>query len=131
MNRMKLTSVGFYKEMPHGGDSELSIMDYIFKAKGDIDKIVRYLSDGIALIISPGIVDDVIEKKKGLAGTSTVYTDGKWIWPGDLAYYVKNYHLELPQEFLDYMIEKNWTIDFSLDDIDFDSVMIDGQHVEM
>lgn len=75
--------------------------------------------------------DDVIDSSKGTAGTPTVYTDGKWIWPGDLAYYVKNYHLELPQEFLDYMQEKNWTIDFSLDDIDFDSVMIDGHHVEM
>ena len=44
--------------------------------------------------------DDVIDSSKGTAGTPTVYTDGKWIWPGDLAYYVKNYHLELPQEFL-------------------------------
>ena len=128
---MDLTSVGFFKEMPHGGDSKLSIMDYVNKAKGDVDKIVGYLNDGIALIISPGLVNDVIDISKGPAGTPTVYTDGKWIWPGDLAYYVKNYNLELPQDFLDYMVERNWTIDFSLDDMDFDSVMIDGQHVEM
>ena len=128
---MELTSVGFYKEMPHGGDSELSILDFVDKAKDNIDKIVKYLIDGKALIISTGLVDDVIDSSKGPAGTPTVYTDGKWIWPGDLAYYVKNYHLELPQDFLDYMIEKNWTVDFSLDDMDFDSVMIDGQHVEM
>ncbi|MBR6404353.1 MAG: hypothetical protein IKS48_13305 [Eubacterium sp.] len=128
---MELTSVGFYKEMPHGGDSELSILDFVDKAKDNIYKIVKYLIDGKALIISPGLVDDVIDSSKGPAGTPTVYTDGKWIWPGDLAYYVKNYHLELPQDFLDYMKEKNWTVDFSLDDMDFDSVMIDGQHVEM
>ncbi len=128
---MELTSVGFYKEMPHGGDSKLSILDFVNKTKGSTDKIVRYLNDGKALIISPGLVDDVIDSSKGTAGTPTVYTDGKWIWPGDLAYYVKNYHLGLPQEFLDYMQEKNWTIDFSLDDIDFDSVKIDGHHVEM
>ena len=74
---MELTSVGFYKEMPHGGDSKLSIFDFVNKTKGSTDKIVRYLNDGKALIISPGLVDDVIDSSKGTAGTPTVYTDGK------------------------------------------------------
>lgn len=39
---MELTSVGFYKEMPHGGDSKLSILDFVNKTKGNTDKIVSH-----------------------------------------------------------------------------------------
>ena len=37
-------------------------------------------------------------------------TDGKYIWPGDVAYYVLNYDLQLNKEFIDYMIEHEWTV---------------------
>ena len=54
---MELTSVGFYKEMPHGGDSELSILDFVDKAKDNIDKIVKYteLSEADVLAIKAAL----------------------------------------------------------------------------
>lgn len=56
------------------------------------------------------ILPDVLRPEKGIAGTPDEMTDGKYIWPGDLAYYVLNYDLQLNKEFIDYMIEHEWTV---------------------
>ncbi|HZN68414.1 MAG TPA: hypothetical protein VFB66_24225 [Tepidisphaeraceae bacterium] len=36
-------------------------------------------------------------------------TDGLYLWPAELAYYVRKYHVRLPQHFLDRMRSFNWT----------------------
>lgn len=126
---MNLKRVGFFKEMPHGLDSQLSIMDYINKANKDVDRISNYLREGIEVIVSPGVVNDIINDNKGIAGTSSLYTDGEWIWPGDLAYYVKEYKLKLPDEFIESMNRNSWKVKLSIDDLELDSLTIDGELV--
>lgn len=34
-------------------------------------------------------------------------TDGIWIWPGEISYYVKKYNLKLNEEFIQAMRENN------------------------
>ena len=36
-------------------------------------------------------------------------TDGKYIWPTELAYYVQKYHVRLPEKFVQHMASRNWT----------------------
>ena len=50
-------------------------------------------------------------------------TDGKYIWPGDLAYYVMNYDLQLDSEFIDHMIEHEWAVPDDME-IDFDNLEV-------
>jgi len=40
-----------------------------------------------------------------------ILTDGTWVWPGALPYYVAIYHLQLPTEFLHHAERQNWHID--------------------
>ena len=125
---MKVRTVGYYKDMPHGINSALSLIDYINQEdKLKIDKICGYLENGIALIVSPGSVEDVINPENGSAGTSSTYTDGEWIWPGDLAYYVRNYRLKLPEEFVKTMEKNLWKIPVTFDDLEVDKIEVDGE----
>ena len=127
---MNIKSQGYFKEMPHGNSTGPSIKDYIGKEeRNKIDKICTYLSSGIVIAETPGVVNDVIDPDKGVAGTPTALTDGTWVWPGDLAYYVKNYRLKLADEFIITMQENNWTIPIKIEDIDFDTLKIDNKPI--
>ncbi len=50
-------------------------------------------------------------------------TDGKWIWPRDVIYYVRNYDLQLSSEFIDYMRSQNWVVSDKIE-IDYDNLEI-------
>ena len=124
---MNIISTGYFKEMPHGKDNSPSIKEVIGKEQKEyIDKIYEYLSSGIILVTSPGVATDVIKPDVGEIGTISAMTDGIWLWPSDLAYYVKKYGVKLPEEFIETMRNNNWSINLKLDDIDFDTLTIDG-----
>jgi hypothetical protein len=38
-----------------------------------------------------------------------VITDGVWVWPEYLEYYVATYHVELPKAFVRHMEQSSWT----------------------
>ena len=125
---MNLIRQGYYKEMPHGLDTDPSVKQNLKKKKiKNVDKIISYLQSGVELITCAGMVGDVIEPSRGSAGIPSVLTDGTWHWPGDLAYYVKNYNLELSQEFIDTMIRNDWKNPITIKEIDFDELSIDGE----
>lgn len=117
---MKLKRQGFYKEMPYGNQSDPSIMQFI-RERGEIDedKIYQYLKKGIVLVACGGIVKDIINPDNGIAGCPSILTDGIWVWPGDLAYYVKRYHLELDKDFIQTMRDNSWHIK-DITNIDYD-----------
>src|SRR5262249_54299803 len=46
-------------------------------------------------------------------------TDGEWIWPNDLRYYVRVYHCQIPEEFVLHMLSHNWFVPHS-DELDWD-----------
>lgn len=74
----------------------------------DEDKIVSYLRLSPTFAASGPMVDDVLDpSKKSIAPLETA-TDGEWMWPRDLAYYVERYHVELPEDFVNFMRENDW-----------------------
>lgn len=124
---MNLTSVGYFKEMFDGSPSDPSIKDYVnMGAHSLIDKICAYLDNGIPLIVSPGTALDIIDESKGIAGSPSVLTDGKWAWSGVLSYYVKNYNLQLDDEFIETMVENGWTIPIFEKGFDYSDILLDG-----
>lgn len=124
---MCITSVGYFKEMLDGSPSDPSIKDYIGRGTSEsIDKICAYLDSGLPLIVSPGTVLDIIDETKGTAGTPSVLTDGKWAWSGVLSYYVKNYNLQLENEFIKTMIANGWKLPISENELDYSSIILDG-----
>lgn len=124
---MNLTSVGYFKEMFDGSPSDPSIKDYVNKGTSSlIDKICAYLDNGVPLIVSPGTALDVIDEAKGVAGSPSILTDGKWAWSGVLSYYVKNYNIQLNDEFIETMIENGWKIPVCEKEFDYSSIILDG-----
>ena len=77
-------------------------------------------------VVSPEVTQDIITPEKGTSGVASDYTDCIWLWPGDLAYYVKNYNLKLPDEFISTMEQNNWQISKTIDDMDYSEIVIDG-----
>lgn len=124
---MNLTSVGYFKEMLDGSPNDPSMKDYVNKGTHSlIDKICAYLDNGIPLIVSPGTALDIIDESKGIAGSPSVLTDGKWAWSGVLSYYVKNYNLQLDDEFIETMVKNGWVIPISEKEFDYSNILLDG-----
>ena len=124
---MNITSVGYFREMLDGSPSDPSIKDYINKGKVSIvDKVCAYLDSGLPLIVSPGMVLDIIDETKGSAGSPSILTDGKWAWSGVLSYYVRNYNLQLGNEFIDTMMTNEWKIPIRENELDYSTITLDG-----
>lgn len=124
---MNLRSVGYFREMPDADSSTPSIKDFINKnTTYPIEKICNYLDSGLPVIVTPGTALDVIDESKGISGSPSILTDGKWAWSGVLSYYVKNYHLLLDNEFINTMIENQWKIPIQEKELDYSNIMLDG-----
>lgn len=120
---MILKRQGFYKEMPHAEATDPSISDYIGKNIAYKKEICQYLQNGFVLAACGEVSKDILHPENGIAGTPDDMTDGKNIWPGDLAYYVMNYDLQLNKEFVDYMLSHNWSVPNDIQ-IDFNNLEV-------
>lgn len=106
---MKLKRLGFYKELRHGDKLGMSLIKAIRNYPSEIeDKIVEYLENGVVFCVTPELVFDILDETKGVITNLELLTDGVWVWYSDLAYYVKNYHVELDEEFIQYVQNKKW-----------------------
>jgi len=107
--RTKLLRVGFFSELRHGDPQGPSLAGCRREQRSPHeDEIVRYLTEAPVLIASPGPVSDVLDPTAGFVGTRSIHTDGVWCWPGDLAHYVRRYHVALPSAFLEHLLSRGW-----------------------
>lgn len=120
---MLLKRQGYYKEMPHGDETDPSIMDSINRTITEKEKICNYLENGEVLAACSRIVTDIITPEKGIIGAPDDMTDGVYLWPADLAYYVNEYNLKLPDEFIAHMKNNNWTVPNDIV-IDYDDIEV-------
>jgi hypothetical protein len=99
--------VGFFREQGHFFGLDLPS---IHEARlgvhlEDQDKVHAYLlaADDVTLVMeaSPDLIAGELRTgEPELAGGPSLYSDGTWIWPRDLAYYFRKYGLALPEDFL-------------------------------
>lgn len=100
---------GFFRELAHGLANGGSLAELVQpEPSPDHRAIVKYLNSGMCLIASPGIELDVLAEDGTFSGTYHIMTDGSWIWPQDLAYYVDRYYVRLPEAFLRKMRSNGW-----------------------
>ena len=126
---MNIIRQGYYQEMPHGEPTDPSIKESVGKehSQAMIEKICAYLDSGIPVVVCAGVVTDILHPERGPAGSPTSMTDGRWMWPGDLSYYVRNYKLKISDEFIETMEQNNWRVPITADEIDYETLTIDGQ----
>lgn len=52
-------------------------------------------------------IDVLREDHKPITVLETL-TDGTWLWPSDLAYYVRTYHARVPEELIAHASDIDW-----------------------
>ncbi|MET7480947.1 hypothetical protein ABZT17_42390 [Streptomyces sp. NPDC005648] len=70
----------------------------------------RYLEQGEVVVAAMQWVDDLLDADSKNICQYSIRTDGVWVWPDSLAYYVRKYHVQLPVEFLSRMESNDWTV---------------------
>lgn len=106
-----LKRVGFFRELRHGQPDGPKLVETVGSSSGMHDvAIVQYLKSGVALMVAPGIVRDVLDPESGPIGSLEILTDGIYAWPSDLAHYVAVHHVRVPFEFVTHAAEHGWKI---------------------
>ncbi|GGV02369.1 hypothetical protein [Streptomyces spectabilis] len=86
---------------PSFGRPRGSVREFLASAaypeQGDI---ARYLQAGHEIISVMGASPDVLGSGERIVGGDSLYTDGEWLWRGDLWFYVRSHYVRLPEEFL-------------------------------
>lgn len=77
------------------------------------DKILEYLQRGKQVVAVPGLASDVLSGD--VIGPPNVYSDGTWTWTSEANYYVKQYHVSVPDAFIRHMQKNNWEPPQSVD----------------
>jgi hypothetical protein len=107
----KLKRAGYFRELDHGHPDGDSLMGSIQTAPQDHETaIVTYLNMGATFAVSPCLIHDVINPEHPVICGLAVRTDGVWEWPSDLDYYVKQYHVKLPDGFVAHMKNNDWEV---------------------
>ncbi len=70
----------------------------------------RYLEQGEVIAAASQWVDDLLDVSAKRICQYSIRTDGAWVWPSSLAYYVRQYHVKLPAEFLNHMAANDWIV---------------------
>ena len=63
-------------------------------------RILHYLRSGEAVLVSEGLMDDVVEPTRREVVPLDLRTDGFWVWLDTTAYYLEEHHLAPPEELL-------------------------------
>lgn len=107
---IKVVPIGYFRELRHGMPSGPVLVDAVNKGdfRGDKQALLEYLRSGLVYAASPGIGIDVLDPSGGVSGSIHALTDGRWIWPADLAFYVEKYDVALPEQFLEDLRSRRW-----------------------
>lgn len=78
----------------------------------DSERIIAYLVNGIRdeVLFCGCYIPDALDSEKSFCVAPGPVTDGVWLWPPDLAYYVRNYNVALPDEFIMHMSRNGWSL---------------------
>ncbi len=108
--KQKLKRVGFFEELRHGRPDGSRLKEAVSPSAWhpEMARITSYLVRGSVLRASPGLVRDVLAEGSPVIGGLQILTDGTWAWPSDLAYYVEQYHVRLPEAFVEHMAKFGW-----------------------
>ncbi|WP_157982388.1 hypothetical protein [Nocardiopsis sp. FIRDI 009] len=106
---MGVEKIGFFRELSHGDDRGESLKSHV--SKGDETrkgKIAEYLDRGSVVAASTQVLFDVLDEKCPAICSLSVLTDGVWLWPSDLSYYVREYNVRLPDRFVRHAESTGW-----------------------
>lgn len=66
-------------------------------------KVLRFLSGGGFVLRSPGLREDRLDSSRTNVVPLGYLSDGEWIWPLEMSYYLEEHDILPEQEFRDHM----------------------------
>ncbi len=102
---MALLRAGFFRELRHGDSDGPPLREAIDIDQGHDDETIgAYLRAGNTLAATAMPVDDILDATKTNIAGLTLMTDGTWLWPSDLAYFVETYGVAVPPELRNHIV---------------------------
>ncbi|GAB3252030.1 hypothetical protein [Kineosporia babensis] len=110
---MNISRAGFFRELPHGLPDGESLRDAVTAGRsepsgGQKEKLADYLWGNTVLAATASLVDDVLDPALKAVAPLEMITDGAWVWPRDLAYYVETYDAVVPLPFVLHIELRGW-----------------------
>ena len=82
---------------------QVSLREHVGQLEESLrDPVAQYLGGG-QVLMSAGNVVDPLDEKKGLVVPFGFSTDGEWSWPSYWAYFVREYGVSVPEDFLNHV----------------------------
>ncbi len=95
-----MKSLGFYRQLRHGypqGPDLTAAADGSLPSRARTE-VARYLRDCPVVAATTQRADDVLDPRQTNVSGINIHTDGTYVWPEDLAYYVERYGVAVPDD---------------------------------
>ena len=99
---------GFFNEVPETERKQTILSLQSPAARPDEDRALGYLARGVLIGVAMCVETDPLSDPPTMIGPPNARTDGVWLWPETLSYYVRRYHVRLPEELLAHMRQNGW-----------------------
>ncbi|WP_157982559.1 hypothetical protein [Nocardiopsis sp. FIRDI 009] len=106
---MRAEKVGFFRELSRGDGGGENLKSHA--SKGDEsrkEQIAEYLDRGSVVAAATRVLFDVLDEECPAICSLSVLTDGVWLWPSDLSYYVRECNVRLPGRFVRHAEATGW-----------------------
>jgi hypothetical protein len=100
---------GFFAEVAGAPADAISVVEATGTAGAERARIARYLADGYPVLHVPDAIVDPLRPDR-VAGTSTVLTDGEWVWPHALSYFVREHGVAVAEELVARARARAWSV---------------------
>jgi hypothetical protein len=101
--------IGFFRELDGYTDGP-SLRDAVrSEPQADEENLARYLAAASVLATTGHQVHDVLDPGRERVAPEAVLTDGEFVWPADLAYYVATYHVVVPDDLVAGARARSWS----------------------
>ncbi|MGZ4636768.1 MAG: hypothetical protein ACXVYY_17115 [Oryzihumus sp.] len=97
-----MKSIGYFRQLDHGMPDGPDLVEAIAVPLPDDERepVARYLRAGFPLVVTGSLGTDFFAPERGEVSRINTMTDGEFLWPEDLAYYVETYGARPPADFL-------------------------------
>ncbi|MFI7388324.1 hypothetical protein [Streptomyces sp. NPDC049813] len=105
-----IEQAGFYRELGGAGDGAAPSLRDAGRSTGEWDeeRLLAYLEASHEIYTVMGAERDVIADDVWITGAGSLITDGTYVWPTELAYYVRRHHVALLPEFAAHIRARNY-----------------------
>ncbi|MBF6144936.1 hypothetical protein [Nocardia nova] len=105
-----LKSVGIFSEMYRSAGRDLPTLSdsYTTRIIGDREQIADYMAACAPIFDVLEDVVDLVEGREWIRSGPTLVSDGTWIWRLDSIHYLRHYSLDIPQEFLEHVRNREY-----------------------